>query len=334
MQPEICAPVLAQTALSDIRSALAGAGLWLDCGLFTVRLRSDNRLLPAQIQQVYGAFEFRPRSTWADVHIDIRDQRSLARPFDPELQLSCDGHEPFADGRLPLEHFPVTHALPFFEWGGNWVFARRFHTHLLLHAGVVERDGLALILPAVPGSGKSTLVAALAHLGWRLLSDEFGAIDPLTGLVWPVLKPIGLKNESIDIIRNFCPQATFGPAFEGTHKGTVAHVAPDAMSVAQRHTPARVGAILMPRWQAGSELVLEPLPGLDHFASLSFNSFNYPILGETGYDAAVRLARTVPAWRMTYSDLRAALRHLDGLWAERQAELSAGALMTSNELMA
>jgi predicted ATPase len=33
---------------------------------------------------------------------------------------------------------------------------------------VVERDGHALILPAMPGSGKSTLTAALVQRGWRL----------------------------------------------------------------------------------------------------------------------------------------------------------------------
>jgi predicted ATPase len=49
----------------------------------------------------------------------------------------------------------------------------------MLHAAVVEKNGKALILPALPGSGKSTLSAALAMNGWRFLSDEFTMISAM-----------------------------------------------------------------------------------------------------------------------------------------------------------
>lgn len=41
-----------------------------------------------------------------------------------------------------------------------------------LHAGLLLRDGVALLLPAPSGSGKSTLVAALVQRGWAYGSDE------------------------------------------------------------------------------------------------------------------------------------------------------------------
>ena len=79
----------------------------------------------------------------------------------------------------------------------------------MLHAAVVERNGSALFLPAMPGSGKSTLCAALTYRGWRLFSDEFGLIEPARGAVLPLPRAIPLKNRSIEVIRRFAPQGPF-----------------------------------------------------------------------------------------------------------------------------
>jgi len=51
---------------------------------------------------------------------------------------------------------------------------------LALHAGVLYRDGSALLLPAPSGSGKSTLVAALVQRGWTYGSDEGALMVPAT----------------------------------------------------------------------------------------------------------------------------------------------------------
>ena len=55
------------------------------------------------------------------------------------------------------------------------------HQYLIIHAAVVEKNGLAAILPAPPGSGKGTLTAGSVLSGWRLLSDELTLIDRLSG---------------------------------------------------------------------------------------------------------------------------------------------------------
>ena len=56
---------------------------------------------------------------------------------------------------------------------------------IVLHAGVLERDGQALILSGPPGVGKSTLTLALLEQGFRFLSDDFCPIERRTGLVHP-----------------------------------------------------------------------------------------------------------------------------------------------------
>lgn len=300
---------LGDTALPELRDALAGPGIVLDLGLAALRVRSDLPLLAAQLRAVYPHFGFQPAGEWADLHVDIVRPRGLRRGWRPQAVFRCDG-------RTPFDPFPADSPLPLLEWGTNWLIGRRLNGHLLLHAGAVERDGVALLLPATPGSGKSTLAAALALHGWRLLSDEFGALDPGSGLLHPVLKPVALKNESIDVIRRWSPAAVIGPAFPNTRKGTVAHLAAGADAAARVHEPALAAAVVLPRWQAGAPTTWQRIEPQTVFRALAFNAFNYPVSGEEGFGAVARIARACPAWELVYSELHEAVERIERDWRD------------------
>ena len=152
----------------ELTRALRGAGLWLDVGIASIRLHSDCPALAPQLQVVYGEFAFNDHAEWADLHVRIDVVAGLRRWFRPQINLRCDS-------QLPFDPFPADSPLPLFEWGCNWLIGHRMNDVLLLHAGAVEKAGLALLLPALPGSGKSTLTAALSQRGWRLLSDGNGS---------------------------------------------------------------------------------------------------------------------------------------------------------------
>ncbi|MGE5115556.1 MAG: HprK-related kinase A [Betaproteobacteria bacterium] len=307
---------LAEVELPDIAGALESDGLWIDTGAISLRARSDSALLASQLQAVYANFSFVPDGKWADVHVDIMRAPGLRRWIRRQVVLRSDTVQPF-------EPFPATSPLPLFEWGCNWLIGKRMNDLLLLHAGVVERNGLALLLPAMPGSGKSTLTAALSLRGWRLLSDEFAAFSPEAEVFQPVLKPVALKNESIDVIRRFAPAAVVGPEFPNTRKGTVAHLAPARDAFVRRHEGARPGATVLPRWEAGSPTRWEPVPENVLFPALAFNAFNYSLLGSVGFKAVVKLVRRCPAWQLVYSDLEEALATIEAAWSgmiERQED--------------
>ncbi len=300
---------LADVLLPEIKQALAGAGVWVDLGAAVVRAHSDSAFFAEQLKIVYAHFPFLDQGQWADLHVQIRRPLNVRRWLRPQVRFRCDGRQPF-------EPFPADCPLPLFEWGCNSLIGRRLNDLLLLHAGVVERGGFALVLPALPGSGKSTLTAALSQRGWRLLSDEFGAFDPHSGTFRAILKPVALKNQSIEVIRSFAPGALLGPEFPKTRKGTVAHLAPSQDAVARRHEPAIPGAIVLPKWTAGSPTRFEPLAENMVFPALAFNAFNYGLLGAVGFESAVRLVRQCPAWQLVYSDLEDALATIDAAWQQ------------------
>lgn len=291
----------------ELLERLRHEGLWLEYGATSVRLQSDSPALARQLARVYAQFPLVDGGAWADHHVSVARVEGWRRLVRPQVDFACDFQRPFAP-------FPADTALPLFEWGSNWVIGQRLAHLLLLHAGVLERDGMALVLPATPGSGKSTLTAALSLRGWRLLSDEFGAFCPERLRFIAMLKPVALKNQSIDVIRSFAPQAPLGPAFPKTRKGTVAHLAADRDAVDRRRDWVRPGAVVIPRWVEDASLKLEPLAPHVMFGALAFNAFNYQDTGVRGFDAVSHLTTVCTGWQLTYSRLDDAVSALDELW--------------------
>lgn len=277
-------------------------------------MRSVTRSLIRGFKCVYGAFEPEPSEGVFDATVTLRrvcGPRSIVRP---QIEL-------IADGARLFEPFPATIDLPMLEWGLNYLIATRANQHLLLHAGAVEHAGVGVLLPALPGSGKSTLTAALVCHGYRLLSDEFGVVDLNDGSLLPLLRPIGLKNESIGVIARLATDARIGPRFEGTRKGTVAHLALARRSIRMRHVAAVPGAILFPQFERGARARLEEMEPARVFSKLSVNAFNYRLLGAAGFDAVTRLVRSCPAQRLIFGDLVDAIRLIDQFVAGLRAPL-------------
>lgn len=282
---------------------LAGEGLRLDFGAFAARIRSRVRDLPGILSQLYSGYPLLSPASVCDMHVAV--ERT------PGLRAALRGRVSFSlDGVRPTDPAPQAHAPAILEWGMNLGVALRGQHLLMLHSGSLERNGGSLLLPAGPGSGKSTLTAALCNEGWRLLSDEFGLIDPETGRTQAMPRPVGLKNASIDVIRGRYPDAVFGPAMHGTPKGTVAHMRAPAQSVRRLHEDACPRMIVFPRWEAGSPLRLRALaPGVA-LRHLVTNAFNYPILGETGFDVVTRLVADCRCHSLVYSELDEAIAAL------------------------
>ena len=252
------------------------------------------------LRLLYGAFRVEPDDSITDASVILRQARGARRVLGPQIELWLDGSRPF-------EPYPRDTALLLMEWGVNFALAKRLHCHLLLHSGVVEMHGRAVVIPAMPGSGKSTLTAALSHRGFRLLSDEFGVVRLSDSCLLPLLRPVALKNESIDVIARFAPDAILGPRFPKTRKGTVAHLALDASTVDERHTAAQPAVVVFPRYDPSVGFALDSVPKARAFARLAVNSFNYEILGPDAFDALGRLVAASDCYELRYSDLDRAI---------------------------
>ncbi len=297
---------VADLAPDDLRRRLAGPGLAFRSGPFVTRLVTRFPDVMANLACVYAEAEVVGADRFADFGVELRAPRGVRRLFRPQAEFRLDGREPFK----PL---PRAQAFAFLEWGLNWCIASHVCTHLLLHAAVIARGDAVAVLPGDPGAGKSTLVAALVHRGWRLFSDELALISPADGMVWPVPRPVSLKNESIDVIRRFVPEAVLGRPCPDTSKGTVAHMRPPAGQMARWREGGQVRWFILPRWQAGAEARLEPLARSRAMLKAVEHSFNFHRMGKTGFETLVRVVGAADCHRFTYSDLDAAVAVFDAL---------------------
>jgi HprK-related kinase A len=277
-------------------------GVQVAMGPFSVRIRSELDGVRDYLQRFYSAF---PMSEGSDGHFDVAvlGGRRLHRWIRPQATVVVNGATPF----LPV---PATLAGPVLEWGLNWCVGRGAHRWVVVHAAVVERSGRALILPAPAGSGKSTLCAALSYAGWRLLSDEFALVDPGTGDVSPLPRPISLKEAAIEIIHRRHPDVVFGPEGHDLEGVRFVHARPPAASIARALEPAVPGWIVLPRYVPGSATVVTPLPKARTLLSIADQSFNYNYLSTEGFTCLSELVRRVECYSLEYSDLDDVLAHL------------------------
>jgi hypothetical protein len=89
---------------------------------------------------------------------------------------------------------------------------------LAVHAGVVHRNGRAIILPAPSGSGKTTLVAGLISAGFGYLSDEIALISADLQ-VQPLPMNLCIKQNAWNLISELYPCLARASTHRRMHDG-------------------------------------------------------------------------------------------------------------------
>jgi hypothetical protein len=150
-----------------------------------------------------------------------RTYRLITHRRGPPAFYDADGVEQYADRDLDR-------LLTWFETTVRLHVAERTPLRTFVHAAAVAWRGRAIILPARPEDGKTTLTAALVRAGATYLSDEFAPIDD-RGRVHPYPKPLWV--------------ATLGPSLP-------VRVAVEELGGVQGRRPLPVGLVVFTRYGA------------------------------------------------------------------------------------
>jgi HprK-related kinase A len=275
-------------------------------GAFSVALRTPFGHLKDTLKFLYGAHPVIGPESFVDFPVTVNAPdvfvRRVLRP-----------QAVFRFGRsVPFYPMPQAQAGPLLEWGLNWTIATEMNGYLLIHAAVAARKELAVIMPAPPGSGKTTLAAGLMAAGWRVLSDEFAVIDPHDGLIRPCLKALSLKEGAIDLLEARAGNHLLSDRY-ATPKGTVTLMRPSAASVQAIDKAARVRWIVVPRYDPEASLHLDGITRSRAAYTLAANAFNYHILGERGFHALANVASQADGYTLLHGNLDAAVARIDRL---------------------
>jgi HprK-related kinase A len=285
---------------------LAGPGLRVKIGPFVLRVHTPISQFVADFSIVYAGFPVCDENEISDFRIRVTPAFRRWPWREAQARFIADGASPFLT-------YPRRLAMPFVEWGLNWCICSHAHQFLIFHSAVVEKAGRAAILAGPPGSGKSTLCAALLGRGWRLLSDELALLDPEHGQLLPIPRPVALKGTSIELVERLLPQLRIGRVFAPTHKGTLAHLRPPTEAVERQAEPALPGWVVFPTHAESAATKLVPLAKAAGFVRLEKNCFNYDALGRPAFDALGKLIAASECFELPFADAAAAAELLDGL---------------------
>jgi HprK-related kinase A len=279
----------------------------LQVGPVAFRIGSQWRRPVAELRRLYAGYPA-PDGV-CDFTVRLEAERVWRRWLRPAVAIRGDYVLPDA---APL---PLAQGLLAAEMGMNLQMALGQKSFLLLHAASVEKDGRALLMTGHSGAGKSTLAALLGERGWRFMGDEFALLGLDDGLLHPFPRAVSLKNESLGLFGGIDP-ARLGPVLEGTPKGRIRHLRPNAEAVARMGEAARPVLILFPRFGRDLEPAVREVGAAEAFMRLTQASTNYVALGEAGFAALTRLVAALPSRAIDYADAAQAEALVDQIWRE------------------
>ncbi|MBL4802310.1 MAG: HprK-related kinase A [Emcibacter sp.] len=288
-----------------IKRNLSGQGLLVGIGPICSRISIKFPTIQDEFLHIYKGFPFFEGPEITDYYLTVYARNFFRRYIRPQVAVNTLMNDNF----VPL---PESMGLLSVEMGLNWQVAYGCKTHILLHAGVVERNGVGVIIPAISGSGKSTLSAGLAYDGARFFSDEFGMLDTVTGDLYPYPRPVSLKNESIAVMKEWVgSDEPFSKEYEGTPKGTICYLRPPQSSLDNMSQPVKPRVVIHPVFDPNAKPDIKILTKTMAFFRLVRSSANYSDIGEPAFHALAKVAEDCISCEITYSTLEEGIQLVD-----------------------
>ncbi len=251
-------------------------------GAVSVSVRCVDVEAMREFRRLYAAYA-QDEPVAGAIKVDVirtRDGRSMRRRY-----------EVWGDGVRRFTLWNSESIAPHIEWAINWqimLFLPRFY---LIHAGAIEIDGEGVIMPAAPGSGKTTLTAGLLGRGARYLSDEFAMIDPETLRLHPYPKALCIKEGSFEVLGELGVRASERPIFRKGKKGSVVLVRPDELGGEPVSAGCPVRHIIFCKYAEGTTPSIAPVSRADGVLRLVQQSFTFLKFRTLGVDLLSNLVR-------------------------------------------
>jgi hypothetical protein len=228
----------------------------------------------------------------------------------------------YGEGEMS-RHYDVSSALGSLLVHINQLAIRRSSDYLLIHAGAVRTPtGDGVLMPAQSGSGKTTLVTALIRAGFDYLSDEGGAIDPVTRMLYPYRKALWLKSGHASLFPDLCPNGDGSAWLSGLWPVPTEDIRPGSVG-----RPCPIRFIIGLTYRPGAPTEVTPVTTAEGAMLILGNAFNLPVYRSRALPLAADVAKRARSYRLVSGDLDGGLQAIMELTGSRdRADESGGSL--------
>lgn len=192
-------------------------------------------------------------------------------------------------------------------WHINSEVVRRTTPHFpVVHAAAAVADDRTVLLPAAPGSGKTTTVAGLVDkAGFGYVTDEAVAIDPTTHLPLAYPKPLSIDRGSWDVLAHLRPAHDLAT---GQWQVPARSIRPNAVV-----EPGPIGLVIEPVYDPDATTRLEPVTRAAMLLRLADSTFNFPEAPEHNLRVLAGIVGNAECYRLPISVLDRAVSLISDL---------------------
>lgn len=181
------------------------------------------------------------------------------------------------------------------------------------HAGCVARGARAVVLPADPESGKTTLTCGLVRAGFDYVTDEGVAFTPASARIEPYPKPMSLDPGSWYLFPELEPAtpAADDGAEPQQWQVPAGAIRPDAVS-----GTCEARFIVFPSYVEGACTEIVPMRRAEALVELAKNTFDFNRRSREYLEQLEVVVRACDCYRMTVGDLGEAIVRVEDLFAD------------------
>jgi hypothetical protein len=217
------------------------------------------------------------------------------------------------DGRL-LDACPPDGLLPMVHGYLMLSTYRGSECLLALHSAAVFLGPHCMLLAGVPGSGKSTLTAALLASGFGYCADDTVLLTRPPIRVRGIPLRVGLKPGSWAVVNELWPELEDASAYDRADGKRVRYLLPRQAIRPDFSQDARVADILVfPRYEAGRDTSLRGIRRAEALVKLTEAGYDAPRLNRETVAALVDWMAGIDCYELHYGDLREATGRLAAL---------------------
>lgn len=186
-----------------------------------------------------------------------------------------------------------------------------------IHGGAVVKNNIGLILPAEPGSGKTTLTVGLTINGFQCLSDDIVLIDADSLRLNPFPRNIFITEEKITVFDKYGYSLPLRKS-DWADMGGWDFIPPHPVILPQGERGFNVDFIVFPKYNPAFKTELKEISKGKAMFKIIRESFNFHKLGERGIDIAYNLIENAECFKLTVNDLNEAVEIISNLFSPQR----------------